>query len=1109
MARSPSPPPPVVERRLVSVMFADLVGFTAWSAGRDPEDVRELLSTYFALARERIEHHGGTLEKFIGDAVMAVWGAPVAGEDDAEEAVLAALEVVASVRQLGQGMKARAAAHTGEVAVTIGAVGEAIVAGDVVNTAARLQAAADPGSVVVGAATMRAASSRIAFVPLGERVLKGKGAPLPVWRAIGPLAGPRDRDRASLVPNLVGRAADLDRVAAEFAAVATDSRARLVLLLGEAGVGKTRLARELRIRLASETDRPFGWFEGHSPTRGGVPFQACAEILRAAVGLSDANEEATARRKLDEALHALAIEKDDRDWVERAVLALLGMAPPPPGGRDALFAGWRIVLERVAAHQGPTVLAFEDLHEASSDLLDFIDHVVAWSKGFPIVVLGLGRPELLLNRPAWRRETRSQTVIRLDPLAPEAVDQLVRRIVPGLGEDVARSIVERADGLPLYAVERLRMLVVDGFLVRDGPCFRQAQRPVEVAVPETLRELIAARLDGAGTGDRRLLEDAAVLGIRFGLSALAAVSGIAASVVEERLDALVEREFVVPLGGTRTAGGGTYSFVHPLVQEVAYATLARVDRRERHLRAAGHFAALDDAEAVAAVAAHYLGAYRASRPGLETDELVAATRAALQAAAERAQAAGAPDQSVRLVEEALTLPMPAAEQAALLEIAAWSANIAGHRAAAEQYARRALACHETGGDLAGAARTTAMLSGILIGSGHVVGTVPLLERALACLPEGGPPDAEAALLAHLSRAYIRNGDDESGLRTAERALALAERLDLRDLQAEALVNKAMALASLGRDREAIELDERAIILAHAEGLTWTELRARANLGSSLAASDNREALAAWQQALGVAAKLGHRTMVVMFTAWVASGLRDSATDWDGARQSLEELLATDLEPSDRYDLEHPLLLILAARGELSSDQFAAHEALVAALADPQYSAQLEDVRAEFAWCRGEFETTVAAGLRAAEWPGATIGGLASASRGALWLRDRARLRSIRERLDAHLDHSPFAETIRGSARARLAGLEGRVSEAVVLFGEAIHRLRDMGDAFGAAAIALDLVRAVGCDVPEADQAADEARAVFERVRARLYLERLDAVMEVRGVVAPGPARRPA
>lgn len=1095
MLKAPPTQPPVVERRLVSVLFADLVGFTAWSAGRDPEDVRELLSGWFAFGRSRIEQRGGTVEKFIGDAVMAAWGALVAGEDDAEQAVLAALDVVNGACELGDGIEARAAVTTGEVAVTVGAVGEGMVAGEVVNAAARLQAAAEPGTILVGSATMLAASSRVAFAPAGELRLKGIEALVPAWRAIGAVAGHRERDRpGALVPDLVGREAELDRVAALVAGVATERRARLVLLVGEAGVGKTRLARELRRRMDASASEPLAWFEGHVPAdRGGGAFAAWAEIVRAALGPGAADDDATRRRTLETALDHLAIDDADRRWVEPALLALLGLAPAPRGGRDVLFAGWRILLERLVAARGLTVLAFDDLHEAQPDLLDFLDHVATWAKTSPIMLLGLGRPEVLGDQPAWEAERGPTTVVRLLPLAPDAVGRLLAGVVEGLPESLARTIVERADGVPLYAVETLRMLLGEGLLLRDGDGWRPSPQLAGIGVPDSLRELIAARLDAAGPADRALLEDAAVLGVRFGTSALAVVSAMGAHALQARLADLVRREFLVSVGDAGARSGDTYAFVHPLVREVAYATLARADRRARHLRAAGHFAALDAADAVGDVAAHYLGAYRASRAGLEADELVEQTRVALRAAAERAQALGAHDQAVSLVEQALALPMTPGEEAALREVAARSANVVGHNAAAERYARRVLVLREADGDPAAVARATASVAMVLRDAGRVADAIPMLEDALGRLPQGQGAEAEAALQTCLSRAYFLAGRYEESLAKAERALALAEPLDLDSLVAEALLNRAGALGNLGRSREAILLEEGVIRLAHAAGLVDAENRARNNLGASLAGNDILRGLALSREVLELERKLGW--CATQATSNVAWGLFFTATDWDGALASVEELLATDLEPADRVRLEGPVIIIHSARGDLESGRFAAHERLVQGLADPAFSATLEHVRSNVAWCRSDFDAALRCGLAGADYAidSHSFWGLESAVRGAIWLGDLARARSLAERVEKGPLKSARAEAVRSSIRGCVAALEGRTADGAAHFQAAIQRWRGAGYDWPAAETALDFARAAGPQVPEARAAAEEAREVFERVRARVYVERLDAV----------------
>ena len=333
---------PVAERRLVSVLFADLVGFTAASQDRDPEETRELLTRYFELARERIDRYGGTIEKFIGDAVMAVWGAPTAYEDDAERAVRAALDLVEAVPYLGTAQRpvqARAGVLTGEAAVTIGAQGQGMVAGDLVNTAARLQAVAEPGSVLVGDSTYLAASAAIAFDPMGEQALKGKASPEPAWKALRVIAGRGGSGRSEgLEAPFVGRDEELALLKDLFHATTREGRARLVSITGQAGIGKSRLAWEFEKYIDGlvETVR---WHQGRSPAYGeGVTFWALGEMVRRRAGVAEVDDEAATREKVAETLDRFVPDGDERRWVAPALYALLGLEDAPAGKREELVA---------------------------------------------------------------------------------------------------------------------------------------------------------------------------------------------------------------------------------------------------------------------------------------------------------------------------------------------------------------------------------------------------------------------------------------------------------------------------------------------------------------------------------------------------------------------------------------------------------------------------------------------------------------------------------------------------------------------------------------------------------------------------------------------------
>lgn len=323
---APAAAVPVAERRLISVLFADLVGFTPFAEERDSEDVRDMLTRYFDLASDVITRYGGTVEKFIGDAVMAVWGAPVAHEDDAERAVRAALELADAVHSLGPTIQARAAVLTGEAAVTLGATNQGMVAGDLVNTASRLQSVAQPGSVLVGEATHRAASQAIAFEQAGEQLVKGKSVPVPAWRALRVVAerGGRNRSEALEAP-FVGRDDELRLLKDLFHATGREQRARLVSLIGPAGIGKSRLAWEFLKYVDGLVDTVW-WHDGRSPAYGdGISFWALGEMLRGRCGLLETDDEATTRAKIATTLATHVPDADERRWIEPALLALLGI----------------------------------------------------------------------------------------------------------------------------------------------------------------------------------------------------------------------------------------------------------------------------------------------------------------------------------------------------------------------------------------------------------------------------------------------------------------------------------------------------------------------------------------------------------------------------------------------------------------------------------------------------------------------------------------------------------------------------------------------------------------------------------------------------------------
>ena len=1084
---------PVAERRLVSVLFADLVGFTPFAEERDAEDVRDTLSRYFELASDVVTRYGGTVEKFIGDAVMAVWGTPVAHEDDAERAVRAALELASGVTRLGAGIQARVGVMTGEAAVTLGASNQGMVAGDLVNTAARLQATALPGSVIVGEGTMRATSSAVAFEPVGEQDLKGKAAPVPAWRALRIVAQRRGQGRSDLPePPFTGRDEELRVLKDLLTTTGRDPRARLVSIVGPAGIGKSRLAWELEKYVDGVVEAIY-WHRGRSPSYGeGVSFWALGEMVRRRAGLAESDDEAITRSRVSAMAAEFVLEADDRAWVEPALLTLLGLEPAPPGGRDVLFAAWRIFFERIAA-KGTTVLLFEDLQWADSGLIEFIDHLLEWSKGSPILVVTLARPELFDRQPGWGAGARNFTAITLEPLPEAAMRQLVAGFVPGLPEAATDAILMRADGIPLYAVETVRALMAEERLELIDGTYRPRGDLGPLTIPDTLRSLIASRLDALESIDRALVADAAVLGQSFTVASLAAISGRDEDEVQPRLRALVRRELLRQEADPRSPERGQYGFVQSLIREVAYGTLAKRERRTLHLAAARFYEALGDQELAGALASHYLSAHEASAAGPESEAIAIQARLALSGAAERAATLGAHGQAVAYLRQALAVTPDDADRAPLLERSAVSASIAVRFEDAERLAGEAVEAYRRSNDATGAAKATALLGAVQMDGGAIARAVETLETASASIPESVPAHVLSRILANLSRAYMRSAQYARAVEVADSALALAEPNDLVGVVADSFNNKGGALRSLGRGREAAALMRAAIELAHAGGLVDVELRARNNLASVLFDQDPVGARDVAREALALGERVGHRGMAHWATGLVV-GLSASIGDgWDEALAAVDAAISAALSPSDESRNLSVSWLLRGARGEDGSAALSRLGELAAQTGETGERASLIATQALLAFGSREYATARDQFIQAAnEFPPLMGVWLAEAAHAAVWAGDLAALRPIVDRLDAYSEaHAPWFRADRARTSAAVAAMRGDTSEATSRYREALGLFAELGVPFDRARAASEASLLVGTDDPQIGAAVEEARALFERLGARPYLAMLD------------------
>ena len=894
---------PIAERRLVSVLFADLVGFTAASEGRDAEDTRELLTRYFDTARTVIERYGGTVEKFIGDAVMAVWGAPHANEDDPERAVRAALDLVDVIPALDSSLQARAGVLTGEAAVAIGAEGQGMVAGDLVNTASRVQATAEPGTVLVGDPTRRATEAAIVYDDGGLHELKGKSEPTPLWRAMRVVAARRGEGRSvGLEAPFVGREGEFRLVKERFHSCAHDRRAALVSVIGVAGIGKSRLAWEFEKYidgLASDV----WWHRGRCLSYGeGVAYWALAEMVRGRAGILEDEDESSALAKLHETLARFVADPSERSWVEPRLQQLLGLIERTGSDRDDLFSAWRVFFERIAEH-GTVVLVFEDIHWADAGLIEFVDHLLEWSRARPILVLALARPELHERHPGFGSRGRNATTLAIDPLDDDAMEALLTGLVPGLPAALRAGIRERADGIPLYAVETVRMLLDRGLLVRVGDEYVVDGELGDLAVPETLHALIAARLDGLGPDERALLERAAVLGKTFTVAGLARLGGTTAEETTRVLMSLVRKEVLSLDADPRSPERGQYGFLQALVQRVAYETLSRRDRKGLHLEAAalpGGGAGIDPDEIAEVIAAHLRDADRADPDAPGAAEVRARARGWLVRAGERAAALAAPVDARRAFEEAVTLTDEPSERAMLLERAGDLALDSNETELAVERLADARAEFTAEGMTHDAARAAARMSLALWNLGRSDEAAELVEEAFAVLVEDEPDADVAKVAAEAARIAWFRGDPASALARVELALDVAEARNLPAVLSEALNTKGMALADHPHESRALLREALAIALEH--DLIRSALRAYNNLMIALWATERAEEAEALRiEALELARSRGN----VNYTTWFASGripILQQDGEWDEAFQ-----LAEDIGPRVEVNQGNPAL----------------------------------------------------------------------------------------------------------------------------------------------------------------------------------------------------------
>jgi DNA-binding SARP family transcriptional activator len=1080
--RAAAPPTPAEERKVVSVLFVDLVNFTARSDSADPEDVRAALRPFHVAAKREIERFGGTVEKFIGDAVMAVFGAPVAHEDDPERAVRAALGIRDWIADEAAELQVRMAVNTGIALVSVDSrpqEGEAIATGDVVNSAQRLEAAAPVNGILVGEQTCRATRDAIAYRLAPPVEAKGKAQPIPVWEVVGA----RARSGVDLVREprtpLVGRKREIDLLHSALARAREERSPQLVTLVGVPGIGKSRLVFELSKALDEDREL-ISWRQGRClPYGDGVSFWALGEIVKAQAGILESDNLEQAEHKIHRAVLEVLGEDQDARWVEQHLRVLVGAGTDltPGEASGEAFAAWRRFLEGLADLR-PLVLVLEDLHWADEALLDFVDELPDRVRDAPLLILCAARPELLERRPGWGGGKANALTISIPPLSEEETERLVDFVLeqPLLEAQLQKTLLARAAGNPLYAEQFARVVSEIGSLDE---------------LPDTVHGIIAARLDGLPLQEKALLQDAAVVGKVFWLGALGAMDGIPQARAEELLFGLERKEFVQRARRASVAGETEYAFRHLLLRDVAYSQIPRAGREEKHRQAAAWIESLGRLEDHAEMLAHHYSSALdyAKAAGREDPELFERARLAFRAAGDRALALASYVAAARFYDAALEL---------------WPDDDPD---------RVWLLLH------AGRARHGANGTG-----------VDVLQDGFGELLSRGDGDAAAEVGVELARCFWLRGDRDEAYSYVDQALELAKGRASSEARAHALVARAAFHMLASEHRQAIRLAKEALPITEAVGLRALRARALDVLGASRifvgeveGLDDTRRAialaresnafpqlltsevnlyetefclghLAAASETLGTIRQDAERYATAMEERWVRAAEAHEAVvhgRWDAAMGILDHLIpergkAHYLDPACRA-LRATIQL---ARGDLDGAARGSERALEGALRtkDPQLHAPALAIRAIVLRAHGRWqEASRLAGKMLAPGSAPLSALMELVFAGATPIEFSWLLRDLGREAEllAALESAPSTPWFQ-AARAIAAGESTHAVELVARMGapsvEAYTRLRS----------AEQLARAGARE--QAHEYLEPALAFFRQVGATLYVAQAEQLL---------------
>jgi len=922
-AAAPPPGPPIglpEERRQVTVLFADLSGYTAFAERLDPEEVKSLVDRALMRLGQEVERYGGTVDKYIGDNVMAIFGAPVAHEDDAERAVRAGLGMQAAMGEVNEGLPdgahfaLRVGVNTGEVLA--GAVGDAYtVVGDTVNVASRLQTAARPGSVTVGERTMRATDAAVEYDALEPLDLKGKAERVPAWEAVGLIAehSVRRVGPASESP-LVGRTQELGTLDSLYERVVREGTSHLVTVVGEAGVGKSRLLREFERRVCQHPSAPTVRTGRCLPYGSGIVFWALGEVLRAECGIVESDSSEAAWQKLRSYVADLGKPGEHSDREAALIGRLLGVDVPPELApedddpermREAFLSALRRGIEAIATRK-PFVVAFEDIHWADDGMLDAIEHLAQWVRA-PLMLVCLARDELLDRRPSWGGARRSATQLMLSPLSDEHSRALVRALLPE-GREVVPAVAERSGGNPLFAEEMARRITEEG--------------TIEAAeLPDTVQAVLAARLDSLEPFERRLVQQASVLGRTFPEAALAGVARAEGRDLDRALISLQEKDILAPAVDGPRGIEREMAFKHVLIRDVAYGMLPKAVRSRKHFE---------------------VGAFLEERAGDRTDEVVALLAEHYGRAASLGRESGVASQELDAMRgRALRFLEEAGDAAALLyanreaaahyrharEISPQDGRVDGVRIGEKlgDVSLRlgrvdeaigvwsdCLEWHRGQEDLERVADLHRKIGAALSHKGERKAAIEHYQKGINLLKDGPPLIELVRLYEEAAWLYLHTGDNMLAIYASEKALRLAERLDETRAASRAHGIFGRVFGRIGDTEKARQNLERAVELARGsdDGETILALSA---LGRQLEISEANVngARAVYEEALALAEQVGMLPAQVELHAWLAQ-LAAYGADWERVERSTEASATL----AEREGLVGKLCLPYALRGLL-------------------------------------------------------------------------------------------------------------------------------------------------------------------------------------------------